>query len=208
VSKLYRELIMQQVAEYADPWAKRYVPAVFAGEINAASSLSVALSNCKRGEVARAMWQAKVARPAYRAFLLTAWLHDHQSVIAAAGTRARLAHMLRYAQFPASVDLPAAVTVWRGTCGSSGTCARRGYSWTTDRDVACWFAMRFASPSATPLVLTATVPRSDVVLVNDERREREIVLTKPPKSVVDGEAGEWRLGFARVEAANARRTAG
>lgn len=43
--------------------------------------------------------------------------------------------------------------VWRGACGVSVNRARTGYSWTLNRDMACWFAVRFASPARTPLVL-------------------------------------------------------
>jgi hypothetical protein len=206
MSRFYRDLVAHRVGTFADEWAKRYVAAAFEGDVAAALSLSVALSNDKRGIVACAMWQAKVPRPAYRAYLASVWLHDHGHVVQAAQTRARLRHMFRYAQFPIPPELPDVVTVWRGTCYGSQDEAKMGYSWTMDRDVACWFAMRFGGANASSVVLRADIPKADVLLVNDERSEREIVfLGGAHIAEVDGDPVDWLMGFERFASTKAQR---
>lgn len=65
------------------------------------------------------------------------------------------------------------------------------YSWTTDRDLACWFAMRFADLHGSPLVLTADVAKRDIALFTNERSESEAVLIRPPAARIDGDAGDW-----------------
>jgi hypothetical protein len=200
MTKHYRDLVTWRVEEYADDWAKKYVLPAFQGDAAAASSLSVALSNDKRGEVARAMWQAKVPREAYRAYLASVWEHDHHHVIRAAGTRRRLACMFRYAAFPVPDHVPGTMQVWRGTSGLSLAQALTGYSWTTDRATACWFALRRGSDCGSPLVLTATVSKSQIVYMSNERQENEVVLMKPPGTAkLDSNVADWRAGYEKFE---------
>ena len=201
MSKFYRSLITAQVEQYAEPWAVKYVTPAFAGDAEAAFSLCVALSNSKRGEVAVAMWRAKVPREAFRSYFASAWDHDHRHVINAAGTRHRLAYLFRYAAFPVPAGLPDVVRVWRGTSKLTQADACSGYSWTTCRDVACWFAMRFAAGNGVPLVLAADVPKSDIALHHDERNEHEVVLLRPPRAWVDGQEADWLAGHARRQVA-------
>jgi hypothetical protein len=203
MSDFYRDYVAFQVEHYADDWAKRYVAPAFEGDAKAAFDLYCALSSNKRGEVAVAMWQAKVPVGAFRAYLAPAWDHEHQYVQHAAQTRRRLAAMFRYARFPIPCELPPVIRIWRGTSHLSFADARRGYSWTTDRDMACWFAVRLAGSwaNAGSLVLTAEVGRPQIVLFHNERGESEVVLMKTPDWVtVDGDAASWQIGFDRVVA--------
>lgn len=189
-----------QVERLVEDWAKRYVAPAFAGDSEAAFSLSVALGNDKRGGVAVAMWRAKVARPAYRVFLQSVWEHDHRHLISAAeGSRRRLRAMFRYAAFPVPPELPEVVPVWRGTSALTIHQALRGYSWTTDRAVACWFAMRFADKNDRPLVLRSEVKRAAIAMFTDERSEREVLLLNPPSAAIDGSEVEWRQSYESVE---------
>jgi hypothetical protein len=173
--------------------------AAFDGDADAAEGLSCFLRNDKRGLMAVAMWKSKVPREAFRAYFASAWDHDHQHVIQAARTTQRLAWMFRYAAFPVPDHLPDVVRVWRGTSGMGRPQAVRGHSWTVDRDVACWFAMRHADRYRLPLVLAADISRGDIALFHDERSEREAVLMKPPKAWIDGDATDWQAGFVRTE---------
>jgi hypothetical protein len=109
---VFWQFAMQAVSQYVDPWAVRYVEPAFSGDPEAALCLAAALSNDKRGAVAVAMWEAKIPRPAFRAYLGGAWNHDHAWVIGAAGTRRRLAAMFRYAAFPLP-DARVARHIWR-----------------------------------------------------------------------------------------------
>lgn len=147
----------------------------------------------------RLMWRAKVPLTAFRAYFSSVWDHDHGRVIAAAGSRRNLAHMFRYAAFPIPSGLPNSFTVWRGTNQTGFEPARKGYSWTTGRDVACWFAMRGAGADSA-IVLSATVNKADIVMFHDARCEREVVLVRPPVDVcIDGTPNDWRKGYERYE---------
>ena len=194
------EHMRRQLEAIAEPWALRYIGPTFEGDPEAAFSFSCALGNYKRGEAAMLLWVAKIPLPAYRAFLQSVWEHDHRHVIAAAGKRINLEAMFRYAAFPLPEDMPETVTVWRGTSALTRAQAVRGLSWTLDRDQACWFAMRFAERNGSPLVLTARVPRSEILLYTDERNEREAVVFRK-RAKVDGSPEDWARGHAAVKAA-------
>lgn len=193
---------MQGVLQYADPWG-RYVELAFSGDPDAGRCLDVALSNPKRGAVAVAMWNAKERTPARVSRVFGRGRdHDHAWVIGAAGPRRRLAAMFRYVAFPLPGFMGPTVRVWRGTCGVSVSRARAGYSWTLNRDVACWFAVRCADQARKPLVLAAEVAREEIVLLyTNEREAAEAVLMRPLTASVDGVPEEWRSRFEAVQAA-------
>jgi hypothetical protein len=196
-----------QVERLADPWAAAHVRPAFAGDPEAAFSLCVALTNEKRGPVAVALFKARVPIAAFRTFLTSVWEHDHGGLIAAAESRRRLAAMFSYAAYPVPTGTPAVVRVWRGTAGLTMRQAARGFSWTLNRDIACWFAVRFASAGRQPLVLVAEVASADVALFHDGRNEREAVLMRPPvKTAIDGSPSDWQLGHKRYSEAIAAHT--
>lgn len=189
------ELIEEQV----ESWSKKYVRPAFAGDVEAAGRLTISLAGHRRGTMAVAMWRAKVPRAAFREFFESVWNHDHRHVMAAAGTRRRLQSIFRYADFPLPDDLGNEVQVWRGTSALSFRKASAGFSWTLDRDVACWFAMRFSDRNGSPLVLSATVPKLDIALYTNERSEQEVVLLVPPTAAIDGDAIDWEFVFEQKE---------
>lgn len=191
------EFLCVRVEEFAEPWAVRHVRPTFDGDAEAALSLSIALGNEKRGIVAVILWKARLPRPAFRAYLANVWGHDHSNLIAAAGTRRTLSAMFRYAEFALPNDLPERVRVWRGTSAMTLAQSRAGYSWTTNRDVACWFAMRFAEWNGRPLVLVADAALSDIALLHNDRDEHEAVLMRPQLGArIDGDEDDWRQRHA------------
>lgn len=106
--------------------------------------------------------------------------------------------MFRYAQFELPCTLPPVVRAWRGVCGIDVIEARKGYSWTIDRDVACWFACRYASDERKPLVVMAELPKERIAFCHDEDGEHEVVLiTAPKRVVIDGAIEDWRAGYER-----------
>ncbi|MBH1979681.1 MAG: hypothetical protein I8H67_15140 [Comamonadaceae bacterium] len=200
-ASFYKAVTLTRMAEICAPHEWEYLEAAFNGDVDAAFSLSCALSNDKRGAVAVAMWRAKVKREAFREYFSSVWEHDHRYVIDAAQTRRTLGYMFRYAAFPIPADLPEVVTLWRGTSKLTIAEAREGYSWTTERDTACWFAMRFADINGSPLVLTAEVAKSDIALFTDAREESEALLIRSPAAVkIDGDVTDWQDGLTRYEA--------
>jgi hypothetical protein len=203
MSKLHREYFAYQASQIADEWAKKYVTPAFRGDPEAASDLAIALGNANRGAVAVAMWQGQVAPAAFRAFLSPVWDHDHHHLFAAARTRRRLASMFRYAAFSLPANIPATVQLWRGTSGFPLEDATRGYSWTTNRATACWFAMRHERFFGAPLVLRATVKKSRIVYASNERGEHEAVLMRPPAGAsIDGSPSDWLAECEEVERLN------
>ena len=194
-----KALALDWFEKHAYPHEAKHARAAFDGDVEAAFLLSCTLENHKRGAVAVAMWRAKVPAEAFGAYFNSVWRHDHLHVIAAAKTRSTLAYMFRYAAFPLPAELPDVVTLWRGTRDLPFSDAAKGYSWTTDRDTACWFAMRFAAQNNTPLVLTADVAKSDIALFTQDRSESEAVLMRPPAARVDGDASDWSACHQRKQ---------
>jgi len=195
LNKLYAIEAFERLCEL---YEIKTMKAAFDGDVEAAGTLSVSLKNDLRGEMAMAMWRAKVPKPAFREYLQSAWDHDHGRLIQAAKSRRALASMFRYADFPLPVDLPELVTVWRGTLSLTLEQAAKGYCWTTNRDVASWFAMRFASRNESALVLSAEVAKGDIALFHHGRAESEAVLMRPPAGVrIDGDQADWWQGADR-----------
>lgn len=194
VRSSYLQGFLRQIEAYADPWARQYVAAALAGDIDAACALSAALSNAKRGNVVVAFWRARAPREAFRELLGAVWGHDHCELIAAAGSRRRLRALFRYAEFDTSY-LPDVTQVWRGTAGLSFAHAASGYSWTTERDVACWFAMRRAEDFGNPIVISTHVPKEIVVFCTDDRNEKEVVIFDSPVPIIDGNRDDWAARF-------------
>ncbi len=203
VYEFERAYAVQEIlrVEGTNPAIAESAQAAFDGDIEAASSLSIFLENHNRGTVALMMWRGRVKREAFRAYFSSVWDHDHRHVIRAAKTRRTLAAMFRYADFPKPADMPERLTLWRGTSYLSQRDAVRGYSWTWDRDTACWFAMRFADLNGSPMVLRAEINKADVALLHDGRSEREAVLLRPPAAVVCGDVADWQVAACRYEAA-------
>jgi len=198
--ELMRHWVRERLHESLEPWATPYIDAAMSGDADAAFSLTVATSNPKRGAVAVALYRARIPVPAFRASMRSVWEHDHRYLIEAAGNRRTLRAMFRYAQFPVSEHLPPTVRAWRGTSYLTHKQAARGYSWTLDRDVACWFAMRFAEHNRRPLVLVTEVPREAISFYSDERGEREALLFDPGAVSVDGTPEDWHRCYTRHEA--------
>jgi len=64
--------------------------------------------------------------------------------------------------------------VFRGVAGQRGQRFVRGLSWTSDLDLACWFACRF--DLETPAVYSAEVQASEVFFYTERRNESEFVV--------------------------------
>jgi hypothetical protein len=204
---LQKDLTLAWLEKNGYPHEIEHARAAFDGDVKAAQNLYLSLENKMRGTIAAVMWRAKVPVEAFRSYLSAAWEHDHQHVITAAETRRNLGHMFRYAAFQIPAEMPPMMTVWRGTSGITKSQAGKGYSWTTDQDTACWFAMRFAERKGAPLVLTSEIAKTDIALFTNERMESEIVLMRSPKTVViDGDVSDWTMGQARFDEAKGRTT--
>ena len=180
--ELFRAKLVQYVKRTMPSYISKHIDGAVQGDAMAAGMLNISLSDADRGDMAIWLWQAKVPLSAYRPFLSSTWMHDHRYLVRAAQTRRRLASMFRYAAFPLPEELPETVRVWRGTTKLSLHQAKRGYAWTTNRDVAFWFAARFAKYNGSPLLLAADIAKTDIALFTNDRKESEAVLMHCPRN--------------------------
>lgn len=190
----------KQLRAITPPWGKRHIAGTLSGDPEAAFSLNVAMNDEQRGRACTMLLYFSPA-PAYRAFLAASWEHSHHHVIAAAGqAQIELAELFEYADFPVN-QLPETFRVWRGSSALTPEQSSLGFSWTTDRDTACWFAMRFAEANGSPIVLAADIHRNEVWFSSDDRQESEILLMAAPDYWIDGDVSDWQKGFERYEGA-------
>jgi len=91
------------------------------------------------------------------------------------------------------LDLPKLITVYRGGQDDFDK-LRRGWSWTTHRGVAAWFALRFPENA---LVVTASVRSSSILHGCNERREKEVVIADGVRrATISGTPGDWEAEAA------------
>jgi hypothetical protein len=87
---------------------------------------------------------------------------------------------------PVLEGLPEEVTVYRGHSHEGG---EHGLAWTLERDSAEKFARQFARstdlghPPGEPRIATATVPRSSIVAVFQDRRPGDLLILDQPSEV-------------------------
>lgn len=201
--------LVREVDRAAEPYlleALRWHPRAAAlldgarsGDVEAVHDALLAVPNAARGRFVGWCFALGLPGPALRAALGEGWMHDHREVRAAAGTWKRLELWFRVAGFDVSA-LPDPVTLWRGTSRHDFFEAAGGVSWTTRREVACWFATRHGGATNDPLVLRRTVPRAVVLYFTDERSEAEAVVVRPARTEVDGDLDDWLRAAAAFEA--------
>lgn len=175
------------------PFAKPFMEATFSGhDPEAARHLVSAAPNEWRGQIALCAYWIGLPNPAYREIMDSVWIHDHwqlRSAVARGGLP-QIRRMMASAEFP--VPLMGDVTIYRGAADVAPPVAVKGLSWTTSREVACWFAFHWISRTdANRFVLTATVRASDMIYWSNNRDEHEVLLRKPPSLRIDDNPGEW-----------------
>jgi hypothetical protein len=191
--------------------------------VDDAMTLLSALPNSDRGEAAKSLYDYPNVgkRVAYRGLIL-AWEHDHRELIDAFGSEEELAAALRDVSPPSKRKKP--VKAWRGIKNIEGAF---GMSWTTDRDIACWFAMRGFEHRPTPSVLVCDLYPHVIVAEHNGRGECELIVDPTElnyqdvflddgreepfeiyefddechKQVALAEVAGWRAGYDRYEAA-------
>ena len=211
------ELAKRILAHYVEPRTLDLIAPAFSGDAGAALALSEGHEKLQRGVIARICYEGGMPKEPFREVLGSIWDTNHKFVMHAARTHERVRDMFKYAEFPIPDELPETIRVWRGVSGIPANKARQGFSWTTDRNVACWFAVRMDN-AGKPLVITAQVPKRDVLYYSSDRHEQELLLLNPPKKAsIDGSEEDWKSGclardaevedrkkMAREEAENVR----
>ena len=139
--------------------------------VDDAFTFIVTLPNTQRGIAAKLLYEHRHVvsnRVAFRG-LMEAWNHDHAWVLSAFGSGIAFAAALREVN-PARKS-GARLIAWRRVDNIN---AALGLSWTTKRDVACFFAVR--SPKKTPFVFRCELHPDDIVARYNERYEHELIV--------------------------------
>ena len=138
------------------------------------SAMIFRLPNADRGQAFRALHENRGTvggRVAYHG-MMEVWEHDHAVLMDAFDCDYyAVAACLKDVAPPLAIDKP--LRVWRGVCvrdGEDPAAAAQGLSWTRSRDVACWFAFRFALHRRPTFVFRADV----------EPSPRHRVASRPP----------------------------
>jgi hypothetical protein len=144
------------------------------------ATLIGALPNRDRGRAAKLIYGKRNVlgkQIAYSA-LLKAWQHDHDMVRDAFGDDRKFVNALSRVSPPSKKKR--SVRVWRGINRLEGAL---GASWTTDRDLACWFAMRYFERCQTAFLFTCLLRPDQIVTEYNGRSEREVIPN--PDALVD-----------------------
>ncbi len=184
------------------PWAEPKLREGFSGEEDAAGMLTSAAPKEWRGIIAVAAYLLDVPNPGFRRIMSNVWDLNHGWLRHAVawhlprdgrGGLHHIRRMFKRAEF--SIPFEGEVTIYRGHPVREQ--AHKGMSWTTDRDCACWFAVRSANAEASPVVLAAKVTASELIYWSDERSEREVIPARPPKFHVESDLADLRAGYER-----------
>lgn len=130
--------------------------------------------------------------------MMAAWEHHSHHVARAFGSSIAFARALKAVAPPHGRTEP--LRAWRGVLLKKGgdPCeAALGPSWTTDRGVAAWFAMRFYTDGLRPFVFCANFEPGDIVAFNEERNEAEVIV-HPIRSVFIDQDGTSPLALSRL----------
>lgn len=170
------------------------------GDPEAAGYLANMSSNDDRIALIRVLDDIGASPEVMRPVLTDLWVHDHRLVRAALPGR-RLYQAWRRVRDPVQAFASIygdTVTVWRGTYGVPLSTARRGWSWTTDKRVAAWFALRYGhdrmryAGRRPPLVLRAVVPSRRVLFEGTDRAEYELLISGVRDAAVEGDRSTWQ----------------
>lgn len=194
-----RHQIIIDVEKRLRPRSAAYVAAAFEGDEASAAKLAASLSWHESSLVAYSMCRAKTPPPALRSFLDVIWAEGRFLSVSGEVNADQVADILRYAAFPPPHHLPKTLQVWRGYRGTTVREVSQGYSWTLDRDVACWFAFYGSGTLAgTPMVITARVNRQDIAYYTNKLYEEEVVILETPRyASIDGTIDDWFSGMVK-----------
>ena len=182
------------------------VDRALAGDLDAVDKMYFCAHEHIRAEMMVLMWGLGAPVEVQREMLRQVWDHEHdhlKSWLSVASAKA----MFTSAAFPLPDGVPDTLTVYRGGFSTTKRKLAAGFSWTTDRDTACFFAMRYQGYNDwhTPMLLKATIRRDEIKLMEPDHRESEVVIFGARGSVVDGDAADWQSRCEFYQAEKRRR---
>jgi hypothetical protein len=176
---------------------------LFSGETEPAAWLVFYTPRLFRGLLVLAAYYLGTPNPGYGRILRDVWSMDSASLLTDAGWDIRrLRAVFRAGRLQAPFD--GTQTIYRGVAGVDFKTACRGLSWTTSRDIACWFALRGSYGEREPIVVTAQVDASDIIYFDDERNESEVITSRIPSAQVDFDPSSWAAAAERKIVATRR----
>lgn len=157
------------------------------------------------GPVVVAMHLAGVPPAKLRPVLRAAWCGNsfYSLTNAARSQGLNVPAMMRAAEFAIPDSLPETFVAWRGCAGKGIRAASAGWSWTLDRDFACYAAVKLHAGRGAPMVLLRTIRRADVAAyigLESTWKEREVVVDRAEDGEMDGDPAAWVAAAARWEA--------
>ena len=149
------------------------------------------------GHAALAAYWLGTPVPAYQVLLRAGWSYDWLSLTKAVnGDRGLIRRLFRTARCEHTIDA-GIIPVYRGASGVDLAEASAGISWTTRRDVACWFAHRYPQRPGEPIIVSAHIHTSKIIYYDDDRFEAEVILDRPVRASVDPDRSSWREAMER-----------
>jgi hypothetical protein len=147
------------------------------------------------GAAALAAYWLGTPLSAYRELLQSGWRANWR--IFRYGLGALYKHQVRSMFREAAFEHPftAPMRIYRGASRESVCEASGGLSWTTQRDVACWFAYR--NYDSNGFVITSEVDASQVLYYDEYGFEGEIVLESDIVGSLDSSPNDWKCGARR-----------
>jgi hypothetical protein len=142
--------------------------------------MMIALPNRDRGAAAVGLYESRdmIGNDVSYHGMMAAWDHDHGHVVDAFGSHYDFGCCLSEVAPPLR-RLYKAVRVWRGVQlqpGDHPAEAANGISWTRNRDVACWFALRYDVPEWRPFVFQVDLGPGGIVALHHARGEHEAII--------------------------------
>jgi hypothetical protein len=179
-------------------FSHEFIDAALRGDREAAGMLSATDNNC-RPLVLLCLFATCPDSAGFKEAMMNIWSHDGPLVLRTIESRL-LTAMLQRGGTPLPYQAEP-VVVYRGGQGDLNV-VRRGWSWTTRRGVAAWFANRYPERGE-PLVVEARVRSTRILHVCNERNEHEVVIAQGVRRAVASgtpddwttEASEWRASI-------------
>ena len=139
-----------------------------------AFKLIVVIPNSQRGVAAREIYlcHKTLGKDVAYSAMISVWEHDHVALVSAFGSVGSFISALREVA-PARRTRRQPIRAWRG---GNSLAAAYGISWTTDRDIACWFSMYSSQGNGTPFVFYCDLAPVSVVAEYNGRGERELIV--------------------------------
>jgi len=212
--RISADISLAKLGNALRPWLAQRLPhcrplleRALAGDKDAAGELCLEAPNGLRGSLVLAAYYSGTPNPGYQEIIRSVWNHDHRVLMKTVQNREFIPRgvnrrelvrcMIAAAQF--EHPLSGSLRAFRGASGVTLRKAANGLSWTLSRDVACWFARRFAPESSRWIVVVADIDASDVIFWDDDRLEQEIVLKRRVRASIDANPGTWALAADRHE---------